>query len=191
MRIAETNQSRRERRSGRAGEPLRVLVIRHAMAEEKGKFAKTGAPDAERPLTRIGKRKMRKGARGIVRLEPELSTLASSPLTRAAQTADLLAREYARSGVKIEPVRLSVLAPGKTVNLLLTWVAEQKRGTTIAVVGHEPHLGQFISWALTGLRDSFLELKKGSACLLEFAGEVRPGHAKLLWSMRLGELRSV
>ena len=28
-----------------------------------------------------------------------------------------------------------------------------------------------VSWMLTGLRESFVPLKKGGACLLEFAGE--------------------
>ncbi len=61
----------------------------------------------------------------------------------------------------------------------------------MVVIGHEPHLGQFISFALTGLRDSFIQLKKGGAVLLEFEHEVRPGRAKLVWSLRPKQLRSM
>jgi phosphohistidine phosphatase len=71
-------------------------------------------------------------------------------------------------------------------------VAERPRGGgAVAIVGHEPHLGQFVSWALTGLRESFVELKKGQAVLLEFPDEVRPGRARLVWSLRPGQLRKI
>jgi phosphohistidine phosphatase len=171
--------------------PLRVLVVRHGVAEDKAAFAATGAPDADRPLTGDGRRKFRRAARGLVELVPELGALATSPLVRAVETADLLARRYAKAGREPKTTHLSALAPGKSSSLLLGWLAEQPRGQPVAVVGHEPHLGEFVGWALTGLRVSFVEFKKGAACLLEFEDDVRPGKAKLLWSLRPGQLRAV
>ena len=44
---------------------------------------------------------------------------------------------------------------------------------------------------LTGLRESFVPLKKGAACLLQFESEVKPARAKLLWAMRPGQLRDL
>ena len=72
------------------------------------------------------------------------------------------------------------------------WAATTDSGTDLVVlVGHEPHLGVFVSWLLTGLQESFVELKKGSACLLEFEKDVKPGRARLLWAMKPGQLREL
>ena len=184
--------SAEERRRGGRREPLRLLVVRHAIAEEPADFARTGSPDAERTLTKDGRRKMRRAARGVVDLLPDLDVIATSPLVRAVETAEILARRYAKTGNEPETIRLSALAPGKPASALLGWLAERPRGGgVVAVVGHEPHLGQFVSWCLTGLREAFLDLKKGQAVLLEFADEVRAGRARLLWALKPGQLREL
>lgn len=134
---------------------------------------------------------MRRAAKGIARLVQPVKVIATSPLTRAVETADILAKRYAKDGHDVETLRLSALAPGRPGNLLLSWLDECDRDSVVVIVGHEPHLGQFVSWALTGLRDSFIEVKKGSAILIEFESEVRPGRAKLLWSLRPSQLRAI
>lgn len=166
---------------------LRVLAIRHAVAEDRADFARTGEPDGLRPLTRQGRRRMRRAARGLAAVVPKVDVLASSPLTRAVQTAEIVARRYERA----KQHRLPSLAPGKPMNALLGWLAQHPPGRTVAIVGHEPHLGEFVSWALTGLRESFVPLKKGAACLIEFPGEVKPGRATLLWLMKPSQMRAI
>lgn len=172
---------------------LKVLAIRHAIAEDPEAFAKTSKPDALRPLTRAGKKKMRRAARGLVRLVPHLDALATSPLTRAVETGEIVGEGYGYE----QPVSLPALAPGKSAGQVMDWLKEQaehaKKGaeTTVAIVGHEPGLGQLVSWMLTGLRESFIPLKKGGACLVEFEGEVKPARAKLLWAMKPSQLRDL
>ena len=166
---------------------LRVLVVRHAIAEDRRVFARTGEPDSLRPLTRQGRRRMRRGVRGLARVVPRLDVIATSPLTRAVQTAEILAKHYDKAKTQ----RVAALAPGKPMNALLGWLAEQADGRVVALVGHEPHLGEFISWALTGLRESFVPLKKGAACLLEFPDEVKAGRAKLLWLLKPSQMRAL
>ncbi|QOV91383.1 SixA phosphatase family protein [Humisphaera borealis] len=165
--------------------------MRHAIAKDPAQFAETGAPDAERPLTKQGRRRMRLAARGLAALVPDIGVVASSPLLRAVETAELIAKRYAKGGVDVETLRLSALAPGKSGSLLLSWLEDQPRDCAVVLVGHEPHLGHFVSWSLTGLRDSFVELKKGAAVLLEFGDSVRPGRARLIWSLRPGQLRMI
>ena len=172
---------------------LRVLVIRHAIAADREAFSETGKADALRPLTGPGRKKMRRAVRGLVRLVPRLDVLATSPLTRAVETGEIVAERYHHD----HPVRLPALAPGKSAGQVMEWLREQaehaKKGaeTTVALVGHEPGLGQMVSWMLTGLRESFIPLKKGGACLLEFEGEVKPARAKLLWAMKPSQLREL
>ena len=173
----------------KTGPRLRVLVVRHAIAEDREAFAKRspGASDGERPLTREGRRRFELGAKGLATLVPKLDALATSPLTRALETAELFAGQYKQ----VKLVRLSALAPQKAPGLTMEWLREQPTGRTVAVVGHEPHLGEFVSWCLSGLRESFLELKKGSAVLLEFGGEIKPGRATLLWALKPSHLRAL
>lgn len=170
---------------------MRVLVIRHAIAEDSRAFAKTGREDGARPLTKEGRAKMREGAAGLVKLVPKLDALATSPLARAIETAEIVAKAY---GDGIKAVQVAALTPTKPVNALLHWLQSQasnNASATVAVVGHEPHLGVFVSWLLTGLQESFVEVKKGSACLLEFEKDVKAGRAKLLWALKPGHLRDL
>ena len=164
---------------------MRVLVIRHAIAEDRDAFAKTGREDGARPLTKEGRAKMREGAAGLRKLVPHIDVLATSPLARAIETAEIISRAY--DGLKV--VQVAPLTPTKPVNALLHWLQSQPAAATVALVGHEPHLGVFASWLLTGLQESLIELKKGSACLLELDGDIKSGHAKLLWALKPSHLR--
>src|SRR5882724_2462532 len=67
---------------------VRLLVVRHAIAEDPAVFAATGRSDAERPLTEKGRRRMRRVARGLKKLVPAIDGLATSPLVRAVETAE-------------------------------------------------------------------------------------------------------
>ena len=168
---------------------MRLLVIRHAIAEDREQFAKRteGADDGLRPLTKEGRRKMRLAARGLATLVPSVDVLASSGLKRAQQTAAIVAVHYP----KAKGVRLAELSPSKSVKQLLTWLQAQGKDQTVAVIGHEPHLGVFVSWCLTGLQESFIELKKGAACMLSFDEDLKPGRAKLLWALKPKQLRAL
>lgn len=166
---------------------MKLLLIRHGIAEDRDAFAKTGDDDGARPLTERGHKRMRAAARGLVRVAPQIDLLATSPLKRAAQTAAIVAAAY--DGLKT--VDLPQLKAGASVHALLKWLQERKGGATIALVGHEPQLGVFASWLLTGLQESFVEFKKGGACLLELKEQIRPGRATLLWFLRPGQLRKI
>ena len=164
---------------------MNVLVIRHAIAEDRRRFAKTGADDGARPLTARGRKRMRTAARGLRRAAPEVDFLATSPLTRAVETAEIVAAAY--DGLKV--VKVAQLTPDGALQPLLKWLADRKHDGTVAIVGHEPQLGVFVGWMLSGLEESFVRMKKGGACLLELKEQVRPGRARLLWSLAPAQLR--
>src|SRR6478672_122417 len=58
---------------------MKLLLIRHAIAEEREDFARTGKDDRLRPLTDEGRKKMKQGARGLRRCVPAFDLLAPSP----------------------------------------------------------------------------------------------------------------
>jgi len=67
---------------------MQLLLIRHAIAEDRFEFARTGQSDYYRPLTERGRARMARGATGLRTLVPDIDVLATSPLTRAVQTAE-------------------------------------------------------------------------------------------------------
>jgi phosphohistidine phosphatase len=165
---------------------MRLLIIRHAIAEEREDFARTGRDDSQRPLTDEGRKKMKQGAKGLRELVPEVDLLATSPLTRAAQTAAIVDSVY--DG--LDEVEIEELSPEATPEDFLRWLRQQK-AETLAVVGHEPSISLLLSWLLTGTEKRLFSFRKGGACLLEFSGEVGPGAATLLWAMTPAQLRKM
>lgn len=164
---------------------MRLLVVRHAIAEDREAYARTQRDDAARPLTDEGRRKMERGAAGMKELVPELDLLAASPFKRAFDTAQIIAREYGEMRVE----RVPELAPGAGLERSLAWLRGQGSRGTVAIVGHEPDLSRLVCALLTTTDGPFLELRKGAACLLEFAGAVERGAATLDWFVGPKHLR--
>jgi phosphohistidine phosphatase len=165
-------------------QPMHLLVIRHAIATDREEFARTGEPDESRPLTASGRKRMERIAVGLPRLVPELDLLASSPLTRARETAGIVARVYPAAVRETVPA----LRPDERIPAFLEWVRTRTE-EKVAVVGHEPHLSHLVSWLLAGRFASFLRLRKGAACLLDLGEVPSPGEAELIWLLQPRQLR--
>jgi phosphohistidine phosphatase len=113
---------------------VQLVIVRHAEAAP-------GRPDALRPLTDAGRREARSLAQRLC-AEGRVDAILTSPLLRARETADALARA---AGVASWPDER--LAPGATREGVLA--AAQGRGERVVVVGHSPDCGR-IAAALTG-----------------------------------------
>lgn len=163
---------------------MQLLLIRHAIAEDRFEFARTGKSDYYRPLTERGRDRMARGAAGLRTLVPRIDVLATSPLTRAVQTAEIVAAAY--DGLRIE--RADSLASGDP-GAFLDWLGEAGSDDVVTAVGHEPHMSDWAAWMLTGGRHDFAVVKKGSAMLLEFPGALTPGTAWLHWFLAPAQLR--
>jgi phosphohistidine phosphatase len=156
---------------------MQLLIIRHAIAEDKEAFARTGRPDTERPLTKRGQKVMARVAKGLRRQVKSIDVLAASPLVRAAQTAAIVAKEYGEIAVDTVPA----LDPESAPAAFAAWLRTQRDAEVVAVVGHEPHLGMLVTWLMSGLRDSHVTLEKAGACLLEIEGQPGARSATLRW----------
>jgi len=112
---------------------MRLFLVRHAHAVD-------GTPDELRPLSDRGREQARELAARLASTLPDV--VLSSPLLRARETADAIARA---SGA---PLRVDDrLAPGATVDSLLAATGDVE-GTVVAV-GHQPDCSE-IAGALTG-----------------------------------------
>ncbi len=161
-----------------------LVLVRHGAAEDRESFAASGRPDAERPLTERGRRKLDGTARGLRALVPRLERIATSPLVRARQTAAILAESYAGP----EPLAIRELAPGASRTSLLRWLRRQPREGALVLVGHEPDLGDLARW-LCGSEEP-VALEKGGACLVRVPGDLGAGRAALIWQKKAAELGS-
>lgn len=164
---------------------MELLLIRHAIAEARD--ARLWPGDRERPLSRLGQQRARQAARGLRRLAIKPAVLLCSPLKRTRQTAAILSG----SAHWPQAQRCEQLAPGHSPPLLLAHLATFDV-SRLAIVGHEPELGQLIGLCLgPGTPGVRIELKKLAALCLEFEQRVRAGRAQLRWFLPPRLLRAV
>jgi phosphohistidine phosphatase len=150
-----------------------LFLIRHGIAEERGD---AWPDDAKRPLSEDGIERFQKSARGLARLDVWIDVVLTSPLVRARQTADIVASAFdPRPSIII----IESLAPGGSYASLLADLEKHGRKTRIALVGHEPGIGE-LGARLIGSRHSF-EFKKGAVCRID-VDEIPPvGPGDLRW----------
>ena len=82
----------------------------------------------------------------IKRLVPGLDVVATSPLVRARRTAQIVAK---RMGLA-KPAVWDELKPESHLGLLYGRLADIDFDSKVMLVGHEPHLTQFVGSVITG-----------------------------------------
>ena len=164
---------------------MELLIVRHGAAVDP--VSDSEEADEERLLTSKGERQMRRIVAGILTNVPYIDAIATSPLVRAVQPADILAAAYD----DVSPQELDGLAPGGERDDVLRWMQEQGENDTLAVVGHEPHLGLLASWLLAAPFNHFVEFEKGGACLLAWGDYPAAGNALLKWALTPEQLRKL
>jgi len=164
---------------------MKLLIVRHAIAQNRLLYATSHKNDDLRSLTPKGRRRMGEADRGLRHLVPAVDLLTTSPLVRAVQTAEILAETLGGPA----PVQVPVLAPGSGPRDVGRWLATQIDTALLALVGHEPDLSQLISWLTTGTSGGCVHFKKGAACLLECRSLPEAGACRLLWLLAPRQLR--
>jgi phosphohistidine phosphatase len=166
---------------------MRLLIIRHGIAEERDVWARTSNNDDDRPLTDEGRQKMALNAKGLRRAVDTIDVLATSPLVRARQTAQIVADAFKLGRIETAKALVPESSPAEFVE----WLERYRDKDIVAAVGHEPHLGLLATWLLTGVEESHVDLKKGAACLLELEGAPGPASGRLCWSIAPSQLRDL
>src|SRR5436305_14853547 len=109
---------------------MQLLIIRHGTAEE----ASANGDDASRSLTKAGKKERKEVTAGLETIVDSIDAIAASPLVRAQQTAEIVAKAY--DGLSVDTV--DALRPDSDPAALGYWLGEQASAEVVAVVGHEP-----------------------------------------------------
>jgi phosphohistidine phosphatase len=161
---------------------ITLFLVRHGIAEEPS----PGTPDSERRLTREGRVKTQRAMRGLMSLRPELDVILTSPLARARETAEILASEVSAVEVEVFPA----LASGEPTQALCAALATRTCRSGIALVGHEPDLGEFASYILTGDENAaHLRFRKAGVATFEVESLAQLRPATLRWFLSPSLLR--
>lgn len=160
----------------------KLYLIRHGVAEQRGD---NWPDDTRRPLTEDGMAGLRQEARGLVRLGVTLDVVLTSPLVRARQTADIVAAAF---NTRPPIVTIDSLSGGSTQSVLNDLEAHARRAN-IAIVGHEPGMGELAA-RLAGLKRA-LPFKKGAVCRIDVASLPPAGPGALRWFLTPKILREL
>ena len=157
-----------------------LYFLRHGLAGVREEWQ---GDDARRPLTKKGSKNLVTQAKTLARLDLQLDVIITSPLTRAFQTADIIAGALKMVAQLKQDERL---APGFGRDDLEQVLADHPQAKTIMLVGHEPDFSLTISALIGGGK---VILKKGSLTRVDITATA-PLQGNLVWllppkSMRL------
>ena len=164
-------------------EQFELYLIRHGIAAERGE---NYPDDTKRPLTAEGIQKLRREGKALVSLDVSFDVILTSPLVRTRQTAETIASVF-RTAPPI--INVQALAPGGTHNAIVDELSRQHRRHHIAIVGHEPGIGELAA-RLMGLRRA-LDFKKGAICRIDVAALPPAGPGQLRWFLTPRILRKI
>jgi len=151
---------------------MHILLVRHAIAAPLSSPAER---DEDRQLTDLGKRRFRIVAEALRRIAPKPSTILTSPLIRARQTAEILAKMW--DGVA--PVESPALVDGDwdEISRLLD---RQGASDTVVLVGHESWISELAARLLGAKSGRPLAFRKGGVAMIEIESS-RSGPGTLVW----------
>lgn len=134
---------------------MELYLIRHGIAADKADYDN----DEERPLTEEGRKKTKNVAQQIHARKLHFDLILTSPLLRARETAKIL-QDISLSSVVEE---FPPLAPDGNIEEWVSWLQQRRQTTTdqsLALVGHQPDLGNWGEILVWGKAQEKLVLKK-------------------------------
>jgi phosphohistidine phosphatase len=157
-----------------------LFVLRHGKAEQSSERA-----DGKRVLTVDGKDEMRKIGKWMQQKKFRFDVIATSPLIRAYETAEIVARSL---GQKERLAVWEELEPGGDPDALSYRASRYGEDAAILVIGHEPMLSMLISRIISGHDTVSLILAKGGlAKIRNFSFDKRPS-GELQWLLTPGQM---
>jgi len=150
---------------------MEIYFLRHGDAGAKDQW--TGR-DEERPLSPEGTARMERVAAALSRLALPVELIITSPLVRARQTAEIVARRLSLKDVLKEDRRLE---PGFGVDELSSILQDHRGVRALMLVGHEPDFSRVISTRIGG---GSVEVKKGGIARVDIDSPSSP-RGSLVW----------
>lgn len=152
-----------------------VYLVRHAWAGHSGD--PLYPDDSQRPLTIEGRKRFRRVVAKLAKRGVAPARLATSPLVRCKQTAELLVE-----GLDAPPslTVLDALEPGARFEDVLPWLQHQTDVAAVGLVGHAPDVGLMLGTMIGG-SDAMIDFAKGAVACIEFGDRLAAGCGALRW----------
>lgn len=134
---------------------IELYLIRHGIAAERNDYTN----DEIRPLTDKGRQKTQQVAQRLDEIGLRFDIILTSPLVRAHQTAEILLN----ASLSNQMEEFASLAPEGDIKDLINWISKSRynrQGSSIALVGHQPDLGNWAETLIWGSANDKLILKK-------------------------------
>jgi phosphohistidine phosphatase len=138
---------------------VEIYFLRHGDAGSRESWK---GSDASRPLSDEGAARMEREASTMALLRLPVGVILTSPLVRARQTAEIVARALTLEHVLADDDRL---APGFGIEELGSIMREHHAAAGVMVVGHEPDFSTVIAACIGGGR---VDCKKGGLARVDF-----------------------
>ena len=143
----------------------RLYIVRHAAAEDIN-----AGGDHARRLTKKGRKEFARLVRLLAGAGMEVDLVATSPLVRTRETAEILAEELDCPRVEV----VDGLAPGGDWQALVEWTVQQD-AARVAWVGHAPCVGRFVALSI-GDGSAGIRMSKGAVAAVRLDdGPGQPG----------------
>lgn len=165
---------------------MNVYLMRHGIAQAKDD-PDIGSDD-DRELTKKGAKKARKVAKGLRALKIDFDRIITSPLPRAKETAEIVAKVF---DMEEQVEEAPELKPQASVESLAARLLEYRDCQQLLLVGHQPFLGRAASLLLSRNEGVEIDLKKGGICCIELneLDMKRPGVFR--WMLTPRQLRKL
>ena len=149
-----------------------LYIVRHAWAEDAG----PEIDDHSRRLTKKGAKRFEKFMRHLRSCGMEVDLIATSPLVRTRETAEIMADVFAGN----PPVAVvDALAPASNWPALVEWTIEQD-AARVAWVGHMPCVGRLVALSI-GDGTATIRMQKGAVASIRLDdGPGQPGELEWL-----------
>ncbi|MDD4931984.1 MAG: phosphohistidine phosphatase SixA [Methylacidiphilaceae bacterium] len=158
-----------------------LYLLRHATASREA------ATDAERKLTKEGRREAQAAGKALRRLGARPAWIWSSPLVRACQTAEIAAEALGDSAeVQIK----EELENGKSTQEILALLKPLPADSEVVLVGHMPSLSEHLAALVGANQPGNLPLDKGGVACLRL-DDLRPGKGELRFRLRNEQLERI
>jgi phosphohistidine phosphatase len=135
---------------------MELYLIRHGIAADREAYTN----DEQRPLTDKGHQKTAKVAKQLCDRGLRFDLILTSPLVRAKETATILKE----AGLASQVEEFVALAPDGDIHAWINWLEKRWQTTPgdkcLALVGHQPDLGNWAETLVWGKARDKLILKK-------------------------------
>jgi phosphohistidine phosphatase len=151
-----------------------LYLVRHAWAEEHDD--ERWPDDAQRPLTEDGQKRFNKFLKKLADIRFAPAVIATSPLLRCRQTAEIIAKRFPS---KPKIMTVDALAPNSDLEALIQWTTEREE-EEMAWVGHAPDV-EHLAAKLISDGTLSMRFRKGAVMAIRFDEQIGQGKGELQW----------